>query len=351
MRMTKKNKISIVDVASHANVSIATVSRVLNRASNILPETQRKVDRAVQALNYTPNAQAQNMRGNCRDIFGFLLSPEIVKIKDFHLILTIQHLLADTIFAEGFHLISENLKTDDSGKLILPRILRQSRCCAFFLLGYMPPEQLQILIDEDIPICLLGSYDDQQSDNLLSIDFDYKSGMYDTIQYLSALSHKRIGFVHGSSKYPVNRKKMDGFLSSIKEFGLNNDEELLVELDHREQNFAGGRKATKQLLALDSPPSAICYVNDWIALGGVCEAESQGLKIPDNLSLAGFNNSFIAEQSSPGLTSVSTDFRIMTESAADEMISRMRTSKFKTHNILIPTNLIRRESCQIFGAK
>jgi LacI family transcriptional regulator, galactose operon repressor len=348
MRMTKKNKISIIDVANHANVSIATVSRVLNKATNILPETQRKVSRAVQALNYTPNAQAQNMRGKCRDIFGFLLSPEIVKIKDSHLILTIQHLLAETIFEEDFHLISEKLQMDDSGNLLLPRMLRQSRCCACFLLGYLPPSGVNTLIAEDIPVCLLGSYDGQKSDNLLSIDFDYQNGMYETIQYLSALRHRRIGFVHGNLEYPVNRKKMDGFLNSVKEFGLDNSEHLLIELNNSEQNFAGGRQATKALLALDSPPSAICYVNDWIALGGLCEAESQGLKVPDDLSLVGFDDSFIAEQSSPGLSSVRTDFDKMTKIAADIMIKKVRSSKMKKHNILVPTSLTRRESCQIF---
>lgn len=348
MRIPKKNRTSIIDVASHANVSIATVSRVLNKASNILPETQRKVDRAVQALNYTPNAQAQNMRGKCRDIFGFLLSPEIVKIKDSHLMLTIQHLLAETVFSEGFHLISENIEMDDSGKIKVPRMLRQSRCCACFLLGYLPPDGVNALIAEDIPLCLLGSYDGQKSENLLSIDFDYKTGMSETIQYLSALGHKRIGFVHGNLEYPVNRKKMDGFWGSIKEFGLDSSEQLFVELNNSEQNFAGGRQATKTLLAVDSPPSAICYVNDWIALGGLCEAESQGLKIPDDLSLVGFDDSFIAEQSKPGLSSVGTDFGKMTKIASELMIKKVRNPKIKTHNILVPTKLIRRESCQIF---
>ncbi len=349
MNTVKKKRASITNVADYANVSIATVSRVLNKAPNILPATEKKVMLALKMLDYTPNAQAQSLRGSCQDIFGFLLSPDIIKVDDFSLMLTVQHLLAEVIFEKGYHLIPEKLEINsETGELIVPRILKQQRCCGCFLLGYMPPKNLKSLALEGIPVGLLGEVD-VMPDNFFSIDFDFESGMSQAVQYLSALGHRRIGFINGSLNYPGNRKKLNGLKQGLSEFALDCDPELFFQLDD-EQNFAGARKATAVLLELKSPPSAICYGNDWMALGGMLEAESRGLNIPRDLSLIGFDNSFMAQQCRPSLTSISTDFRIMADMAANALIKKVHNVKSKNvdnKKTLIPTKLIRRESCRV----
>lgn len=335
---------SIVEVAKLSKLSTATVSRVMNNAEDVMPETRDRVMEAAQKLNYRPNLQARGLRKGMNEFFGLLMSKDIVEIEDTTFLSNLINNLIRRAAQEGYGLISEILDSRADGKLETPRIIGEFNVAGVLLLGYLGQEYVEQLLNLGKPTCLVGDYAWTDRE-VLSVEFDFNSGMRDAVRYLSALGHRRIAFVHGNPEYPANIGKKEGFLEGLKELGLEQRDDLLIRVDEHEQNFAGGKNATQALLRLKSPPTAICYANDWFAVGGLNAAAEKGLKVPEDLSIMGYDNSYIAKQCSPRLSSVCLDYIAMTDVIINKLVRGVRRQNIIEHKTLLRPNLAIHGSC------
>ena len=343
----KKVPVSIRQVAETAEVSIATVSRAFNNFPALKPSTRQKVLMTAQELGYTPSAQARALRQGPTDVLGLLISRDILQIGDAHYETTISNKLFQVGARENYCIMPEPLHFDSDGKLdCRPKIVNEGRISGLFVVGHIEEKILDQILDWKLPVCIFEELGEIKSDRLFAVSIDYKSGTREAIQYLAAMGHRRIGFVHGKLDYPSNSDEKQAYLDSIAEFHLEDNPALIFQVNNDEQHFSGGYRATHHLLSRkEHAPTAICYANDWYAVGGLMSSVEMGLRVPDDLSIVGFNNSFIARQCQPALSSVGIDFEQFVSSAIDLM-----TRKLENKHIVRPIGihrprLIPRDSC------
>lgn len=337
-------KVSITDVAQKAGVSTATVSRVMNNASEILDETRKRVLSAAEELGYRPNQQARALRRGTFDTIGFLISPDMGEIEDTGYSSSLWSHLVNASAVEGFPMVHEILSRSADGKIVVPSFVRDKGISGLMVLGYLDKKEFDFIDSWGVPACFLEIQEWMKS-STLAVDFDYKEGIRLAVQYLSAFGHRRIALVHGANEYSDDIGKTEGFRAAVREFGLDSSEELIAKTERLEQNYTGGKKAVEYLLSIDNPPSAVCFFSDWSAVGGIAAALEKGLKIPDDISIVGFDDSYIARQCSPGITSVSLGVEEMARTAIDLLVRAIKNRPIPKSQIEIRPSLITRGSC------
>ena len=286
------------------------------------------------------------MRKGPKDVLGLLISREILQIDDALYETTISNKLFQIAARENYCIMPEPIHFDRDGNLERPKIVSEGRVSGLFVVGHIKDEVLKQILDWNLPVCLFEEPGAIDSDRLFAVSLDHKSGTREAIQYLAAMGHRRIGFVHGTLEYPSNRDKKEAYIESIKEFHLEADPTLIYQVNDAEQHFTGGHKATHYLLSqTDRPPTAIYYTNDWYAVGGLMAATEMGFCVPDDLSIVGFNNSFIARQCKPALTSIDTGFEYLVDSAMDLMLRYMENKYIARKVEFHRPRLIPRNSC------
>ncbi len=340
--MTRRT--SVVDVAKLAKLSTATVSRAMNNLDDVMPETRTRVMQAAEKLGYRPNLQARALRRGMNEVIGLLLSPNLVAIEDSTFIANLLHHLIARAAQEGYGVIPEMLSPEADGSLRTPRIIGEFNVAGVLSVGFMERRLVEEIFRFGKTTCLVGDYDWTSADTL-SVDFDFKAGMHEAIRYLAALGHQQIAFIYGNAEYPANVGKLSGFKESMHELGLEADERLLITVPDDQQNFSGGKRITHELLKLKNSPTAICFANDWFAVGGLCAAAEAGVKVPDDISLVGFDNSYLARQSSPRITSISLDFQAMADALVNNLVRSIRRQSVVTPKVRLRPSLVINETC------
>ncbi len=310
----------------------------------VAPATRERIAEIVQEMGYTPSASAQSLRSGPQNIFGLLLSPELMEIGDELISSTILSRLIRDAANEGYYIIPEPLNPEIFEKHARPASVAQGRISGCFVLGDLCEDALGDIAGWGVPVCMLGEIGAGMT-SLPSVDFDFAAGATEVVQYLSALGHRHIALVHGDMHYGANQGKKAGHLAGLSAFGLPVDESLICEVAHDQQNFTGGYRATVQMLKQSNPPTAIHYVNDWYAIGGLAAALECGRKVPQDLSIVGCDDSFLARQSTPALSSVAYDYAALTRSALDILVRLVGGQRVAEPKVLLRPHLVWRDSC------
>jgi LacI family transcriptional regulator len=309
---------SIYDVAKRAGVSIKTVSRVVNRQSNVSDATREKVMEAVEALSYRPNIFARGLASERSFLIGLLYDNPSAGY-----IAAMQVGVLTRCREEGYHLIVESLDAAN------PNIGRQvhSLVTESSLHGVIltPPLcDTQAVIDAlnraNCPFVRIAPEKHLPGASDVRID-DFKAA-YDMTAYLIGLGHKRIGFIKGHPGHGAATARFAGYRSALEHAGLPLVEELCVQGFF---SYQSGLEAGEKLLTLKDPPTAIFAGNDDMAAAVLACSQRFNLKIPRDLSVAGFDDSLVAQVVSPRLTTCRQPIREMAEAAVSMLIQRSAT--------------------------
>jgi len=298
---------TIYDVAARAGVSIKTVSRVVNRESNVSRALRDKVEEAVVALGYRRSLSARALAGSNSTIIAALVDAE----------LTIEHwksgrgndylsrlelgALMECRRAE-YHLMVELV---DHGSAHLERdmmaLLGSIRPAGVLL---TPPNSdhpvvLDILDAAGVAYARISPEKDLARG--VSVRMDERQAAFDMTRHLMGLGHRRIGHVSGPAAYAASGLRREGYELALKQSGVAPSAELLVEGDF---TFASGIAGVERLLALADRPTAIFAANDDMALGVLQGAAAAGVSVPQDLSVAGFDDTPSALFSTPPLTTI-----------------------------------------------
>jgi DNA-binding LacI/PurR family transcriptional regulator len=326
---------TILDVAKLAEVSTATVSRVINSPEAVRDQTRKKVIRAMKICNYKYNALARGFATKQSNTIGLII-PNINNpvfadstqgVQDCADKRKVQVILGNSYY-----------QYDQEEKLV--NTLREKQVDGLIITTTkLKGAVLKTLLDEDFPFVLLFSTIKGGPMSAVGVD-NYRGG-YRATEHLVTLGHRRIGMVAGSfSITDRSYHRWHGYRMCLRDHGISYDKELLVQTDY---SLESGRDAVKKLLALKDQPSAVFCSNDYIALGAMKGARELGLNLPSDLSIVGFDDMQTASYLVPALTTIRQPAYEIGEIATELLFQRMETPT-KPVQRMLESSLIIRES-------
>lgn len=331
------SKAIIDDVAARAGVSIKTVSRVVNREPNVRQLTRERVEAAIAELNYRPRLSARGLAGNRSFMLGLIYGKPGA-----HYVLDIQEGVLEMCRPHGYELVIHpgEFRDGDLANEISELIL--DRRIDGVLLS--PPisdhmEAIALLKEAGIPLVRIAPTIDKAAHPFVETnDLD---ASFELAEVLIGLGHRRIGFITGHPDHRAVGLRFEGYRKALRANGIAFQGELVVVGDNR---FHAGEEGARQLLSLASPPTAIFAANDEMAGGVIKTALVHGLRIPEQLSVVGFDDAPIARQVWPSISTIQQPIRDMAKTATSILLEQLRSGEAEQHPSMHPARLVLRES-------
>ena len=333
----RPERMSIRTIARAANVSIATVSRTINGVATVNAQMAKRVLAVIDELDYFPNTQARSLVSGRSRIFG-LIVPDITNPFFPELIQGFE----DIAVHHGYEILVSSTN-DDPGRMshcIRRMIERKVEGVAIMTFGAEEP-LLDQLAKRKVPMVFIDAGPDRPGVSLLRVD--YCHGISQGVQHLVALGHQRIAFIGGPTKLHSAQSRRAAFSASLNEFGITSGPDWIVAGDH---TLKGGIAAMEHLLATDPMPTAVMCSNDMTAIGVMHKIYRAGLRIPDDLSVIGFDDIHLSEVTIPPLTTVQMSRFELARSAFNALRAHVNKSDtdLPKREYDIRTDLIIRES-------
>jgi LacI family transcriptional regulator len=348
-------KLTIQDIARLANVSTGTVSRVLNNKPDVDPATRERILRIVEERGYVPSITAAGLAVGRNRLISVL-----VPALTWPLVSELMGSVAEIVDLTSYEIVLYSIGTSnherDCGKII-DRILATKLTAG--LLAVFPGQSVQHLNElrkQGFPVVLV----DDQNPPLSGIPWvgaDNRRGAYEATRYLIQQGHRRVAYIQGPMKYKVSHDRYQGYCDALNEAGIELELNLVQNGDFMP---AGGRNCARSLFELpDSErPSAIFAGSDLMAYGVLSAAEEFGLRVPDDISLIGFDDNPSSAHMRPALTTVRQPFTDMGKHAIELLFSLIEQAQAvrrgrqmhgdfepEAPRIVLPTSLVIRESC------
>jgi LacI family transcriptional regulator len=294
----KKNLATLSDIASAVNLSVSTVSRALNDHPAISRGTKMAVKKMAEQLNYQPNILALNLRNKKTNTIGIIV-PEITSYFFSSVIKGMQDLLGD----QQYHLmISQSEESVEREKSLLSALARV-RVDGFLISPTsetVDPGFYNNLIRNGIPIVLFDrDCIGVDADKVLVDDYD---GAFQAVEYLIRTGCKRIAHITGPPDLSISKHRLNGYLDALRKHNIARDSDLIFEAKGFTPEF--GVEAARAMLDLAELPDAVFAINDGIAIGAMYVIKEAGIKIPDQISVVGFDDEPHSSYFIPPLTSV-----------------------------------------------
>lgn len=328
--------ITIYDVAREANVSMATVSRVVNGNPNVKPATRKKVAEVIERLGYRPNAVARGLASKKTTTVGVII-PDISSMFFAELARGIE----DIATMYKYNIILSNSDQNLEKELhLLNTMLGKQVDGIVFMGGNITKELVEEFEKSPVPIVLAGSI--EESEKIPSVNIDYEKATYDAIKLFIEKGHKEIAFVNGPVNEPINgEKKLTGYKRALSEAGITFNEELIVEGDY---TYDSGIEAIEKLIEAETKPSAVFSASDEMALGVIHGAVDRGFKIPEDFEVISSDNTRLSLMVRPQLTTVIQPLYDIGAVAMRLLTKYMNKEEVKEHIVVLPHRIEQRNS-------
>lgn len=334
-RSTKKpQRMDIRAVAQRANVSVVTVSRTINHVPTVNPKMAKRVWEAIRELKYVPNTQARALVSGKSGVFGLIVS-EITNPFFSELIQGFEDVAVE--LGNEILVSSTNYDPKRWEQCIRRMLERKVDGVAVMTFGIEEP-LLEMLAERDIPLVFIDTGPERPGISLLKVD--YHDGIRQGVQHLAALGHRNIAFVSGPMRLHSAHSRSESFARALQECGIALDPKWIIEGDH---TLEGGMRALAKLLEGETLPTAVMCSNDMTAIGVLHQAYREGLRVPDDLSIIGFDDVHMAQVMFPPLTSI----RMSRLELARAAVTALRTNgehAAPNREYQIDTQLVVRES-------
>lgn len=336
--------ITIKDVAKAANVSVSTVSLVLNNSSLVKMETRYKVLQTIKELDYTPNHFAQSLVTNRKNVIGltwmtyndecdwfsFVGHPGVYLTE---MLPGIERELNDSSYSmllEHFNINNQNQR--------LPSIMINRKVDGILMVGgIVTDEILKRILDSGIPAVLVGS----RYDELDFVDTDPKAGVRAAIKHLAEMGHQKLCLINGPQFSQTTHLKQAGFDEACREFGIAPEHAWSCNSNY---SGASGYESMKAIWKRGYRPTAILGGHDAIVLGAMRFLFETGLKCPDDFSAIGYEDNLLADYSNPPLTTIRIKKEQMGLEGCRVLLNRIRKPTAKTVKLIIEPELVLRKS-------
>lgn len=311
-------KSTIKDVAELAGVSIKTVSRVINQEGSVRADTLKKVSEAIASLNYQPNHAARNLAGTRSYALGYVYdNPNAYYVidmqngiltecrdKGYELIIHPCNAASETIVDEIRMMV---IRSQLAGLIISPPLSEM-------------PEVLEALEQMDVNFVRVvsGSCEEQETSPCVFIH-DHEAAL-DITEHLISLGHKKIAFISGDKGHRSTDERQNGYIAALQKHQIETHPEYIFAGQY---SFKTGVEGAQYLLGLDDPPTAIFSCNDEIAAGALFASRLMGVSVPEQLSIAGFEDSPFSRQTWPKLTTAAQPISVIARKASSSLIAHI----------------------------
>jgi len=327
---------TIQDVARAAGVAASTVSRYLNGKLNVSPATEAKVLGAVAELGYVPNAAGRNLARGRSGVIGFVV-PEISN----PYFGTIADHVVEAVEPHGRLVLLCSHRSQSAKQSSYIDLLATGAIDGMLYLGsFRSNERLAVAIADGLPVVVV----DEPIAGLPPVStvvMDDYAGGYQATSYLVALGHRRIAFVSGPDELGSVQERFRGYRDALAKGGIDTEDQVRLSGQFTEQF---GMSALPHLQAAAEPPTAAFVASDYIALGVLSAAEAHGIRVPDDLSIVGFDDIRFAQYVRPRLTTIRSPVDRLAQTGVELLFERLQDPQAPARTQVLPVELVIRES-------
>ncbi len=329
----------VEDIAKSLGVSTATVSRALTDRPGVGSELRERVLAKAREFNYTPTLYARGLATSQTFTIGFFFhqKPGLPASAD-PFYTEIMNSAQQVIARSAYHLTFETLSQEVLHRPLDFRFIRERRIDAMILAGPdIPAGFITAMLNTQIAVVLVDNRLAYSAVNC--VNSDDETGAYRAAQHVLGLGHSAIGILAGPEDWASTQRRVWGYQRALSEYGISP-----VVIHMHETTIDSGKRAYQQLHAAHPDVTAICAVNDSMASGAIRQAVALGRRVPDDLSVVGFDDISWAEFNEPPLTTVRIPRQQMGKEAAHRVLMLLQDTDLLTSEILVPVTLVERNS-------
>ncbi len=310
--------VSMKDIADKCHVSVATVSKALNDLDDIAPSTKKRIRDTAKKYGYHPNGSARTLKtkrsynigvlfvdkgrsGLTHDYFALVLDSFKREAEESGYDITFI-----SAGARGMTYLDHSRYRGVDGVVI---------ACVDF-----DDKDVLELINSDIPVVTI----DHVFDNRIAVVSDNIAGMRDLVEYVHSFGHERIAYIYGDDT-AVTRNRVASYYNTMRKLGIRTDDNYAIASAYRDPKLAG--EYTRQLLDMSNRPTCILYPDDYSAIGGLNAIEEEGLSVPDDISVVGYDGLYVSQIMRPRLTTYEQNAGEIGRIAARSLIDLIRDPK------------------------
>jgi LacI family transcriptional regulator len=331
---------TIKDVARVSGYGIATVSKALNDKDNIKKSTKLKIRQIAKEMGYVPNNSGRNLVSKQSHMIGVIFEER----SDFG--------IGHPFFGEILDLLKKQLELHDYDIVLIGKskgtyidtyiehCIQDGVDGIVIMSEVMDGYQMQKLLDSNIPTVLFDFY----RENKTTVISKNEDSIYNIVKHAYELGHTRIGYLYGSRKDIVGRLRLNGFMRAINDFGLIT--KPTWQLESFKYLFEPAYYEVKYLIehSKDDLPSIIICTSDILAMAAICAISESGLKVPDDISVTGFDNIKYSAFYNPPITTISQDYTKIAEVICEELLKQINNPNYEVKHLEIDTKLVTRHT-------
>ena len=338
-----EKKVTIYDVAKHCGVSVATESRIVNNVDYpVSAELRTRVQASVRELKYKPNMLGRYLKSNRTDEVGVII-PNISNFYYPGLIAGIN----DSLIHSGYNvLLCNSYRNPEYEKKQFLSLLQKQVKGIIISTVSDDTSWIEEVNTDDVTVVAI---EQPLHTPTHRVCFNYYGGGYMAARYLVGMGHRDIAFISPPLTYASRRQRLDGFLAGLKESGIELDADHLRISDYERDDenvyeFNIGSRLAEKLMQLDTPPTAIFCINDMMALGAIRALQRRGIRVPQDVSVLGFDNLALSEMITPALTTVDQCTREIGAKAIELLTKSFADPAAPLETVRFKPKLVERES-------
>ena len=340
--LTNRKSITIYDIAKEAGVSPATVSRILTGNTAVRQEKRDRVNQIIEKYNFRPNAMARALSETRTKLIGIVMADTENPYYS-----SVFAACGNEAYNRGYVTMLLNTYSRQEMEISALTKLREQRVDAIILCGGRidldrpDPAFMQLLetTRQTTPI-VVGSRSPMEK--ICGVAVDHKGSMDIALEYLIGLGHRDIGFVFAGTENYGTQEKLERFRYDMAQAGLPVREEWMI--DAHDYDCESGRKSIQQLMTAPSQPTALLGMNDMVSAGMLQGLLENGVRVPEDISLLGFDDTYLTTITTPQLTAVDYDYREFARMLVDAAIAAIESEDFPREQ-LVPPSLSIKKSC------
>ena len=334
--MDGKKDITIKDIAREAGVSIGTISNFLHKREIVSDRLAEKIEKAISKYDYRTNVAASSLRRNKTRLIGIII-PDSSNLVFSYIIREIEK----HAHQEGYSVVVCNSNYDVKTEIEHINILKSRNIDGLILMPTKEDKNIFKYLDlKRTPAVII-----YRQINGLEIDYvmaDTNKAMIDVVDYLYGLGHKKIAYIDRETELVHSRRRLEGYKKGLEKNGLGFDRSLYFK--GRGFMMEDGYRDMKKIFKLEKKPTAMVVFNDNLAIGVMKAISDRGLRVPDDFSVIGYDNSYIDAYLQPSLTSVTLERKKIALNSFKILLERMKGNWGKLENPLISASLVIRKS-------
>lgn len=331
--------VTIKEIAELAQVSRSTVSRVINNDPDVSEVTRVRVKQVIEKINYHPNIAARRLAGGHTGVIGLLVPMGISTLfKDPYFALIVQGVASACNSIN--HTVVLWLAEPEFERSTIRQFLHNHIIDGAIIASNLIDDPLlKVLIESDLPFILVGRH--PASAEVSYVDVDNQNTAFEMVAYLARTGFTRIATIAGPQNMIAGFDRLAGYRKAMRHYSLPVASEMIVEGDFSEQS---GYNAMMKLLP--AQPEAVFVASDTMALGAMRAVQEAGLRVPEDISIAGYDDMPFAASSNPPLTTMRQPIQQCGAVAAQTLIDMIDRPSATQHHIILPTELVIRASCR-----